>query len=289
MGFLIKNKNINMAICNALTGVVTKSCDNNVGGINRIFIADYVNLNPTESGNEITNLSPTLDRGIYVVTTTATINTSEVAGAYVITNIEITGDLTGKIKVGKQIKFSYATQTGGGNWTGHITSVTYDSGTDTTTVTPDFGGFAPVVGTVAGGAAPYNTDNQSVTTFLFFEFQTNKNVCNFTEEAQIDMVNGTSFFNQVLTLVLNRRDTAKRDAIEKLINGQKELAIIFQDSNSNYWLMGRNEGSYVTAITGGSGTAKADANNYTITFTAMEPEQAIEVTSSTVTKFVVTA
>jgi hypothetical protein len=179
-----------MAICNALTGVITKSCLNNSGGINRIFIADWANI----------------------------ANIDDAAGT-------------------------------GGDW---ITDITM------------------------------------VATKYFFEFQTNKNVCNFTEEVQIDMTNGTTFFNQVLTLVLNRRETAKRDAIEKLINGQKQLMVIFQDSNSNYWLSGRAEGSYVTAITGGSGTAKADANNYTITFTAMEPEQAWEVAPAEITSTIIT-
>jgi hypothetical protein len=77
-----------------------------------------------------------------------------------------------------------------------------------------------------------------------------------------------------VSLVLSRRETTKRDAIEKLVSGQKQLLIIILDSNGNYWLFGKDEGSYVTAIEGGSGTAKADANGYTITFTSMEKDQA---------------
>jgi hypothetical protein len=166
-----------MAICNALTGVITKSCDNNTGGVNRIFIADYANA----------------------------------------------------------------------------TSIT-----------------------TSGSPAEVSAITMAASTF-FYEFATNKNVCNFTEEVNIDMTNGTTFFNQVVTLVLSRRETAKRDAIEKLVAGQKQLLIIILDSNGLYWLFGKEEGSYVTAITGGSGTAKADANGYSITFTAMEPEQGWEI------------
>jgi hypothetical protein len=33
-----------MAICNALTTGLSKSCDTNTGGINKIFIGDYEHL-----------------------------------------------------------------------------------------------------------------------------------------------------------------------------------------------------------------------------------------------------
>jgi len=168
-----------MAICNALTNGLDKSCDTNAGGVNKIYITDFENV------------------------------TGAIAGAGT-----------------------------GGDW---LTSIT-----------------------------------MAATTY-FYEFQTNKNVCNFTEAVAIDLVAGTTFFNQVVSLVLSRRETVKRDAIEKLVAGQKQLAIIVLDSNGLYWYSGLTEGSYVSAIEGGSGTAKADANGYTITFTAMEKEQMYQV------------
>jgi len=287
VGFFIKIKLKIMAICNSLTTGLDKSCDTNVGGINRFYIADYVELSPTISGGKITGLSPDLNQGIYAVTTTATITTSVVAGVYVINDIQVTGDLTSKIKVGKQIKFTYNTQFGGGTWTGHILSVSYNSGTNITTITPDFAGFTPSVGTVDGGAAPNNTSNQTVWTYLLYEFKTNKNVCYFTETANVDMTNGATFFTQTTTLVLSRRETTKRTAIEDLADGQKQLVIVVLDSNGIYWLFGQTEGNYLSAVEGGSGTAMGDANGYTLTFTAMEPEQAWEVDASVITKFIV--
>lgn len=168
-----------MAICNALTAGLSKSCETNAGGINKIYITDFEN---------------------------------------------VTGYTIGA-----------ATAPQVGDWIDAITM---------------------------GGSTK------------FYEFQTNKNVCNYTESVAIDLNNGTTFFNQVVTLVLSRRETTKRTAIEKLVDGQKQLLVIVLDSNNNYWLFGKVEGAYVTAIEGGSGTAKADANGYTITFTAMEPDQA---------------
>lgn len=174
-----------MSVCNALTNGLTKSCDNNSGGVNRLWVADFSNVSATTA-------------------TSSTYPTSY--------------------------------------WINSITMATA-SGQPT----------------------------------KFYEIQTNKNVCNFTETVAIDLNNGTTFFNQVVSIVLNRRETTKRDFIEKLIAGQKQLSCIVLDSNGNYWLFGLEEGGYITAIEGGSGTAKADQNGYTCTLTAMEPDQAYQV------------
>ena len=170
-----------MAICNAITNGLSKSCDTNAGGVNKVFLADYDNV---------------------LTTTTAT--ASGQTGLWI------------------------------------------------------------------------NTIGMTAST-KFYEIQTNKNVCNFTESVAIDLNNGTTFFNQVVTIVLSRRETTKRDFIEKLVAGLKQLAAIVLDSNGLYWFFGLEEGAYVTAIEGGSGTAKADANGYTVTLTAMEPDQAYQV------------
>lgn len=274
-----------MAICNALTAGLSKSCDTNAGGVNKIWVADYATLVPTITSGEITAISMDPQN---VVTTTGTVNNSIVAGAYVATTIEVTGDKTSVFVAGRIFKFTYNTQFGSSYWTGPVLSSSYSAGTGKTTITPDYTtNFAPVLGTVAGGAAPNNTSNSTVTTFMLFEIKTNKNVCNFTESVAIDMNNGTTFFNQVVTLVLSRRETTKRAFIEGLIDGQKQLLVVVLDSNGNYWLFGLNEGAYVTAIEGGSGTAKADANGYTVTMTAMEPHQAYQVTANAISIYFV--
>lgn len=171
-----------MAICNAITNGLTKSCDNNAGGVNKIYITDFENVTSVVTGTS--SSFPTAD------------------------------------------------------W---IDTINMNGGSQ------------------------------------FYEIQTNKNVCNFTESVAVDLANGTTFFNQVVSIVLSRRETTKRDFIEKLVAGQKQLALIVLDSNGLYWYFGQVEGAYVTAIEGGSGTAKADANGYTITLTAMEPDQAYQV------------
>lgn len=141
----------------------------------------------------------------------------------------------------------------------------------------DFENVTAITTDAAGGGQTGDWIDSVTMSDQFYEIQTNKNVCNFTESVAIDLNNGTTFFNQVVTVVLSRRETTKRDFIEKLVAGQKQLMLIVLDSNGNYWLFGQVEGSYVSAIEGGSGTAKADANGYTVTFTSMEADQAYQV------------
>jgi hypothetical protein len=141
----------------------------------------------------------------------------------------------------------------------------------------DFANVTAYTDGAAGGGQVGNWITGVTSAVDFFEIATNKNVCNFQETVNIDLANGSTFFNQVITLELSRRETTKRTFIEKLIDGQKALLVIILDSNGNYFLAGKSEGAYVTAIDGQTGVAKADRNGYTVTFTAMEPDQAWQI------------
>ena len=247
-----------MAICNALTTGLSKSCDTNTGGINKIFIGDYQHLERAQIsilGNQVSDMRKTI--------------TDEAQVDTVGQVITISGNFTSQLISGDTI--IYEVWTGAGPTLtsnlvkGTINTVSFATGTTTITLTQTI---------------PTAIPTQLAYLYLapvFYEVQTNKNVCNFQETVAIDMVAGTTFYNQVLTLVLSRRETTKRSFIEKLVAGQKQLALIILDSNGLYWLSGASEGSYVTSIDGSTGTTKADASGYSIIFTAMEPLQAWEV------------
>lgn len=129
----------------------------------------------------------------------------------------------------------------------------------------------------------YTESNSEITAIgmsgssVFYSFEFNKNSSSYEETMTIDLVNGSTFFAQKVTLVLARREKIKAEAIKRLTAGQKELFVIVKDSNGLYWAFGKDEGCIVTEIVGGSGVAKGDANGYTITFTAEEPDNAPEV------------
>jgi hypothetical protein len=108
--------------------------------------------------------------------------------------------------------------------------------------------------------------------FVPFEFRRNTGM--YTEEAAIDLVNGSSFVTQTVTLIFHRREAAKSKAIKILGEGQRDLALVVGDSNGKYWYFPKAQ---LTAVAEGSGTAKADGSKYSITFVAENENLAFEV------------
>jgi hypothetical protein len=274
-----------MAICSALTGAISKSCDTNTGGVRKIWLADYAQLGLTITSGQVTGLTPDPTN---VVTTTATINNNLVAGAYIATTVVVSGDQTAKLSVGETFKYTYNTQFGSSVWVGPVLTATYNSGPNTTTIQPNYTtAFAPVLGLAVNGAAPNNTGNQTLSTYLFFQFEFNRNTSSFEEAVSVNLENGSTFFDQKVNLMLARRESTKREAIQSLVAGQKQLIAIVLDSNGLYWILGNDSGLYATEITGGSGVAKSDKNGYAIVLTAQEAYQAYEVTSSAIAPYLV--
>ena len=129
--------------------------------------------------------------------------------------------------------------------------------------------------TASGGTVSSITMSDS-----FYEFVFNKNTSEFNENAQINLENGSTFFEQTVILKIPRREVSKRNVIEKLVAGQKDLIVIVKDANSLYWLLGEDNGMNVTTIESAAGVAKEDGSNYTITILSQETDQAKAVDPS---------
>lgn len=112
---------------------------------------------------------------------------------------------------------------------------------------------------------------------VFYEFEFNRNTSSYDETSTINIDNGSTYFAQSVTLIMHRREKTKREAIQKLISGQKTLFIIAKDSNGLYWAFGKDQGCIVTEITGGSGIKKGDSNAYNVVFMAEENASSPEV------------
>jgi hypothetical protein len=103
----------------------------------------------------------------------------------------------------------------------------------------------------------------ATTDFTAFEFS--RNVGSVTVEPQIDLVNGSTFYQATVTLVFHRREAAKSRALQILGEGQRYLDMIFLDANGEYWYLDHCQ------LNGGAeetGTARADGSKYTVTFLA---------------------
>ena len=94
-----------------------------------------------------------------------------------------------------------------------------------------------------------------------FEFR--KGAASMTSNLQKDDTNGSYFWLTDLVMNFQRMETSKRAAIMALTLA--EACAIVQDANGVYWFLGLNEYLAATAGTAETGTAKTDANKYSVT------------------------
>jgi len=132
------------------------------------------------------------------------------------------------------------------------------------------------------GTLVYDLANWEVTSFgtlvdEFVAFEFRRNTGSYTEELQNDFVNGSQFYLQTINLMFHRREAAKSKAIKILGEGQRDLAIVVGDANGKFWYF---PNAQLSAVTEGSGQAKADGSKYAISFVAESEFLAYEVDSS---------
>ena len=94
-------------------------------------------------------------------------------------------------------------------------------------------------------------------------FNFRKGAASMTSNLQKDDTNGSYFWLTDLVMNFQRMETSKRAAIMALTLA--EACAIVQDANGIYWFLGLNEYLGATAGTAETGTAKTDANKYSIT------------------------
>jgi hypothetical protein len=92
--------------------------------------------------------------------------------------------------------------------------------------------------------------------------------------------NGTTFYEQSLTLVLTKLDALSQQELQKVIVARPHVFI--QDNNGNYLAVGMTRGCDTNG-TISTGVALGDLNGYTLTITAQEPLMAQFVTPLIVT------
>jgi len=109
-----------------------------------------------------------------------------------------------------------------------------------------------------------------------------RNSSNFTEEAAIDLVSGSSFVTQTINLMFHRREAAKSYEIQLLGEGQRDLLAVVLDANGLYWVF---QDVQLSAVGEGSGTAKADGSKYSVTLLGEDTEYALAISAGTLNTF----
>jgi hypothetical protein len=113
---------------------------------------------------------------------------------------------------------------------------------------------------------------------VFYKYELVKNTGSITETVTASVENGSVFYAQELSVVLNKLQANTRNEI--LLLAKNTLMVVVQDANDKYWLLGRYTGLDLTGGTAATGTALGDRNGYTLTFSGGEKELAPEVDSS---------
>jgi len=133
----------------------------------------------------------------------------------------------------------------------------------------------------SGTISAITVGGSALTPSDFFAFQVPRQTSSFTETINVSNENGTVFYDQALTMILNKMEAAKRDQI-LLLSQNNEMVVVFKDNNDKYFSVGIQRGAYMTAGTSVSGVAYGDRNGYELTFSGMEEQPAFEVTGSIV-------
>jgi len=109
------------------------------------------------------------------------------------------------------------------------------------------------------------TEIASVSTVYKFEL---KGANSFEQTIQTSRDNGTTFFEQALTIQLKKQDAATHKTIKLLAYGRPH--IIVRTRGNQFFIAGLQRGCDVTAGTVSSGSNMGDFSGYNLTFTGME-------------------
>ena len=129
----------------------------------------------------------------------------------------------------------------------------------------------------AGGFATWSSASGSATTI--FKYDLVPNLSSMTVNIQSDNANGTTFFNQTLSVTLQKIDHDMTNELRLMAYSRSQIFV--QDENDNVFLLGLAGGCYVTGGTVITGTAKGDLTGYTIEWGAEEANALIQIKAGT--------
>lgn len=100
------------------------------------------------------------------------------------------------------------------------------------------------------------------------EFQFRKNSSSMDTEMTVND-NGSHYYTNSATCTFAKIENSKRLALQSVASG--ECSMIIVDSNNQTWLIGSENPVSLTTLSGSTGTAIGDSNQYSVTLSAEEP------------------
>ena len=137
--------------------------------------------------------------------------------------------------------------------------------------------FAATGFTVSGGEVTATT----IASGSVYTYEMPKGVGSMTTTTNVSQENGTVFNQTDVVARLRKLATTKRNELKLL--SQNRVFCIVEDNNSTYWLVGKEYGCDITAMTSETGTAMGDNYGYNFTLSAIEAESPYKLQASVVT------
>ena len=111
-----------------------------------------------------------------------------------------------------------------------------------------------------------------------FKYDLVPNLSSMTVNVNSDNANGTTFFEQTLSVVLQKIDHDMTNELRLMAYSRSQIFV--QDQNDNVFLLGIDNGCHVSGGTVITGTAMGDQNGYTISWAAQEKNALIQLPAS---------
>jgi hypothetical protein len=101
----------------------------------------------------------------------------------------------------------------------------------------------------------------------FEEFNFPKDTSMFSQEDVVDLVADTNSYAQTVELGFRRIDLRKRNALMLLATGRRDLIVVAEDFNGDYWMLGSDQGLRLSAgsTTTNNTRSAGQAMNVTLT------------------------
>lgn len=120
---------------------------------------------------------------------------------------------------------------------------------------------------------------------VFYKFELQRNVGDFTETPTPSLENGTVFYTQTVNAAFHKLQASIRNQV-KVLAQKPAIKIVVETENGSddnvgqFFYVGRYRGATLTGGSGTTGTAFGDANQYSLTFEATEPYPAEEIATT---------
>ena len=129
------------------------------------------------------------------------------------------------------------------------------------------GNYADMINN-ATWAADTNDTVTAIAAQTFYQFDVRPETSSMTVTYASDPANGTTFFEQALSLTFQKLDATDIADIRALCQGRPNIWVM--DNNDNIWLLGAEFGCNVTGGNLVTGASFSDLTGYTVDFSGRE-------------------